>query len=309
MTKFRIRVKRSSTRWQRFWEGIKPDGTTVLAGIKVVLAVGALKIFVVVSPQETPASMAVVEAHYTGPGQPADVVLPALSVVLHLNGDTAIVVRSVPQSGEVILERGELQAQVEHNDLRQFRVTIGRLVVQDLGTEFNILALGDTTHFAITQGEAQLFERREDGELVDPEMALSGTSRAREPLVVRAGDVVDIAHGADGAVWVTRKVRDPLEANTKAEWRHGVVSFDAIPLGEAVKMVNMYHDGKLVVDDPELARLKLGGSFDPANLDDFLKGMRALEGIDSWPPKNPDGVYPEMIHLRRSFEGARPGKR
>src|SRR5581483_7396865 len=123
--------------------------------------------------------------------------------VLRLNGNTAIHASSTPKSRQVALERGELYAEVVQDYRRPLHLTIGRLVVVVLGTELNILALGDATEFALTAGRARLFEQREDGELQDPEVAYSQTSHAREAVFVDAGDVVDIAHDANGAIVIT----------------------------------------------------------------------------------------------------------
>jgi transmembrane sensor len=293
MNNFRARVK-------RFWARFQPDGNTLSASIKAVLAVFALKVLVVVTPIESPvAATPGLQGHrYTEAGHPADVVLGDSSVVLHLNGDTGIVgANSSPESREVVLERGEVQAEVKHDDLRPFRISVGRLVIQDVGTQFNVLALGETTEFSITQGEARLFERR-DGELLDPEVALSATIRRREAVIVEAGDLVDVTHGGDGTLLVTKRERNLEEARRRAEWRQGLLSFKGETLDEVVKVFNMSNRTKLVIDDPELAKLRMGGVFRPTDLEGFLGLLQRARPIDVSPLKGQDGMYRETVHLR-----------
>jgi transmembrane sensor len=265
-------------RVQRLWARFQPYG-------KVVLAAFAVKILVVVTPVEprVDSTPLLQGPRYTEPGHPADVILGDLSIVLHLNGDTGIAgANGTPQSQEVVLERGEIQAEVKHDDLRPFRISVGRLVIQDVGTQFNILALGETTEFSITQGQARLFERRGDGELLDPEVALSATPRRREPVIVEAGDLVDIAHSGDGTIVVTKRVRDLEEARRRAP---------------------MSNRTKLVIDDPALARLRIGGNFQASDLEGLLGSLREIRSIDASPLKGADGVYRETVHLRMAARG------
>jgi transmembrane sensor len=53
-------------------------------------------------------------------------------------------------------------------------------------------------------------------------------------------------------------------------WRRGYVYFDNVPLADAVAEFNRYNTRKILIEDPEIAALRVGGNFRSTNIDAFL---------------------------------------
>jgi len=84
--------------------------------------------------------------------------------------------------------------------------------------------------------------------------------------VLTAGN---IAHTAGDQLIVERKsIRDAQE---ELSWRIGVLVFKDVTLAYAAGEFNRYHKRKIVIEDPEVATLKIAGSFRTANIDSFVE--------------------------------------
>jgi transmembrane sensor len=58
-------------------------------------------------------------------------------------------------------------------------------------------------------------------------------------------------------------------------WRRGYVYFDNVPLADAVAEFNRYNRRKILIEDPEIAALRVGGNFRSTNIDAFLDLMQS----------------------------------
>jgi transmembrane sensor len=58
-------------------------------------------------------------------------------------------------------------------------------------------------------------------------------------------------------------------------WRRGEIVFQGAPLGAVVAEYNRYLTRKLVIADPELSKLRLGGRFTNSDPSDFLQTLRS----------------------------------
>jgi len=69
-------------------------------------------------------------------------------------------------------------------------------------------------------------------------------------------------------------------------WREGLLVFRGTPLVEAAAEFNRYNAHKLMVDDPSIAAIPVGGSFRWSNTDAFVRvleqgfGLRAVRDGD-----------------------------
>jgi transmembrane sensor len=70
-----------------------------------------------------------------------------------------------------------------------------------------------------------------------------------------------------------------------------------VTLAEAVAEFNRYNRRQMVVDDPRIATLHIGGVFDATDLNSFVEALRTF-GIrtQSEPTSQVNGA-PEVIHL------------
>jgi transmembrane sensor len=65
----------------------------------------------------------------------------------------------------------------------------------------------------------------------------------------------------------------------KLAWQDQMLAFDSDLLSEVVAQFNRYNDRQLVIVDPSVAALKVGGYFRPTNLDEFVNVLESNFGV------------------------------
>ncbi|WP_336966553.1 FecR family protein [Sphingobium aquiterrae] len=189
----------------------------------------------------------------TAVGERRTIRLPDGSLA-ELNTDSLLSWR-FDKSRSVWLERGEAAIAVAANAILPF-----------------ILHGGDV-EARLTQGRYNLRLYDDGPELI----ALSGGGEIRRPDASRlALAPMHVLSGREGSIQ-TAKV-SPNDADTVSAWRRGEIIFNGMPLDQAVAEFNRYLDKKLVVGDPAIGMIRLGGRFfvdDPAS---FLRSLQ--QGFD-----------------------------
>lgn len=119
-------------------------------------------------------------------------------------------------------------------------------------------------------------------------LIVDGLARSQGPRDVRAGRgqrlVVRSRTATAGAA--------PASALDKAAaWPRGELVFDDASLAQAVAEYNRYLEDKLVIGDPAVGRLRIGGRFTSAHADDFLAALQAALPVRA--RRTADGVLLE----------------
>jgi transmembrane sensor len=65
----------------------------------------------------------------------------------------------------------------------------------------------------------------------------------------------------------------PTVLSNSLAWSHGAIVFDGEPLVRAVAELNRYSDTRLVVADPSIDDLRVGGRFRTGDVEGFLKAL------------------------------------
>jgi transmembrane sensor len=93
-----------------------------------------------------------------------------------------------------------------------------------------------------------------------------GAGPAYPPVtLLRAGAV---ARTANSAVLVHQQTA--TEGEALLSWRNGYVAFRDTTLADAVNEFNRYNTRKIVIDDPRIAEIRIGGNFRTNNTAAFL---------------------------------------
>jgi transmembrane sensor len=80
-------------------------------------------------------------------------------------------------------------------------------------------------------------------------------------------------------------------------WTQGRLWFDRVTLSEAVTEFNRYNRRQLVIDDPAIENLHIGGAFDATDLDSFVAALQSF-GIRASPEgTSADAAKTEVIRL------------
>lgn len=176
---------------------------------------------------------------------------------IELNTDTVLRIALDKGSRKAWLEKGEAYFQVHHNAERPFTVYAGERRVIDLGTKFLLRREHGRLDVSLMEGRIELEAKP-----------------GRKRTLLSPGDSAVVT--AD-TVSITRKAAKDLVA--KLGWRRGVVTFDRTTLADAVAELNRYNNRKLVVEDPHVARMTIGGTFDVNNVDTFIDIAREDFGL------------------------------
>jgi len=200
----------------------------------------------------------------TAVGQRRSVGLADGSVV-QLNTNTILETRFTRDRRVIRLEKGEALFKVAHNADRPFFVQAGDTVVRAVGTEFNVrLRDSRDVEVIVTDGRVEITPR---AEAPGRAAAVAPEQTPARPSELEAGQRFE----ADAADRVARIA--PTTVSNALAWRDGAIVFDGEPLVQAIAELNRYTDTRLVVVDPGIQRLRVGGRFRTGDVDGFLEAL------------------------------------
>lgn len=200
------------------------------------------------------------QAFATERGQQTVVTLPddaARGSTLQLDTSTRLEARLFRDRREVQLQDGQALFSVHSDASRPFHVRAGNLQITVVGTKFSVrhTATGlDAGRTVVSVEEGHVRVARADAATEAPVELLAGQM------------VVGDDSGAIGAV-------AQIPPMAIAPWRAGRVSFDNTPLAQALAEFERYRSTGLVIDDPAVAELRVGGSY---NVQQFARFVDSL---------------------------------
>lgn len=177
---------------------------------------------------------------------------------LHLDTATRVDARLHHDRRELRLQDGQTLFAVHADTKRPFHVWAGSLRITVMGTRFTVrhtasgLAAGQTV---VSVEEGRVRVTRVDRPASASELAAPDEPIGGEMIELTAGQkLVADTVGSFGPV-------ERISPHAIAAWRDGRISFDQIPLGEALAEFERYGRTGLVVRDPAVAALTVGGSY------------------------------------------------
>ncbi|AOH85270.1 transcriptional regulator [Sphingomonas panacis] len=204
-----------------------------------------------------------VERLHTAVGQEKSYRLDDGSIV-HLNTDSTVEVAMRDKERLVHLLKGEARFDVAHNTQRPFIVQAGDATVRAVGTAFAVRLRNDLTELTVIEGKVAVHEGAAPTQMVG-----AGTAAA-----IRSGTVS-----------MTALLPDQIAQRTA--WQEGVIQFDGETLAQAVEEFNRYRTAPLVIGDPQIASLRVGGTFKAGSSDQFVTALsqsfdvRSVSGKDN----------------------------
>ena len=190
----------------------------------------------------------------TAKGKPESFVLDDGTKVL-LDADSEATASIGAHARRLLLTRGEALVTVTHEAWRSFEVVAGAGRIRDLGTQFDIDALGGSTQISVLQGRVEVL-----------------TSRGEALLV--AGQVG--GYDSNGNLLTQR----PLEA-AATRWSAGQRHFEDERLADVLVRLTRYHAVTFTFRDEHLRDLRVSGTFRIADLGLFLRTLSAALPIDA----------------------------
>lgn len=197
--------------------------------------------------------------YQTGRGQRLPVELPDGSRLL-LDAASRVEVRLYRDRREVRQRRGQAMYAVQSSPGRPFEVRAGEIGVRVIGTRFSV------RYDPQEDRPGQVAVAVEAGRV---DVVEAGNE---ELSIVRLGAGQAVSSSADGQLAPPR----PVALEAVAAWRQGRIEFNDTPLAEAIAELERYGDTGLVVRDPAVAALRLGGSVDLSRLGSFVQALPHL---------------------------------
>jgi transmembrane sensor len=177
-----------------------------------------------------------------------------------LNTDSEIRVAVTEKERRIDLEHGEAFFEVAHDRTRPFVVLAGDKRVTAVGTKFSVQHLGGDVRVLVTEGKVRVES--------SDSRATASTFDAGAVLLA-AGDIAR----ADGSAVVVQKAPAP-QVEEFLSWREGYLRFHETALADAVAEINRYNRRKIFIDDPQLAALKISGTFRPTQYEAFVRVLQ-----------------------------------
>ncbi len=199
---------------------------------------------------------------------------------VQLNTDTAIDIDFDDRHRKVRLVKGEALFEIIHNQSRPFLVYVGTNVIRAVGTSFVVKLIGDEIEVTIKEGRVELKSLDDDTQ-----------SRLKTELTI-ASAVFD----AGQTVKLNKEIQTLQEIVTeeidrKLAWRDGLIIFSGEQLDQVVEEISRYTPVKIVITDPELNMLRIGGRFKIGETDAMLEVLETGFGV------NVNRVSEDLVYL------------
>lgn len=189
-----------------------------------------------------------------------DVRLPDGSQLL-LDADTKVKVKLYDDRREVQLERGQAMFSVIQDLGKPFKVLAGRAQITVTGTRFSVRYINNGTDpgqvdIEVEQGSVQVDDAANDGWF---------HQKTPHSTHLFAGQSINVSPA--GHLSETT----PIATGNIAPWRNGLVRFTSTPLADALRELERYGSTGLLIRDPDVARLPIGGSYQIDKPSDFAR--------------------------------------
>jgi len=185
-----------------------------------------------------------------------------------LNTYSTIKVAFDQHERRIELERGEAFFEVAKDKSRPFIVNVGGKSIIAVGTQFSVRREGDEIQINVTEGAVRYEDVSRAGSAVEEKLSNSQRSNelvARKQVLLPAGSMARTDHGN-----VLLKEAPIGVVEQSLTWRAGLLSFQETRLSDAVAEFNRYNTRKMVIRDPQIADIRIGGLFGANAIDPFV---------------------------------------
>lgn len=222
---------------------------------------------------------------------------------MFMNSGTQLNVKFSKQARIVTLVKGEAHFDVATDADRPFSVIAGDRIVQAIGTAFSVRH-GDLNDVVVTVSEGRVLMREhvdaasiEDIVQTPPKLAIDSNKAApkkgatikeaalttdiprdavSKETILRAGDRLDVSN--DALSLISDIPVDKLERDLA--WRHGGLIFDRDQLKDVINVMSLYTDAQIVIKDPALQAMEVGGYFKIDDIDSMLNLLEVGLAVD-----------------------------
>lgn len=210
-------------------------------------------------------------SYRTAIGEQKLVMLPDKSTAL-LNTNSQLTVDYTDESRNVYLTLGEAHFDVAKNPDQPFLVFVGNGVVRAVGTAFSVRLKSNLVDVTVVEGSVQIntiaatlgTNSFQVDEISSPPIIKSGQSALYDQNIESVESVVTI---------------DEQEIAHKLAWKEGMLQFSGDPLSFVVDEIARYTSVSIVIKDPELRDLRIGGLFKVGETEKMFDALERSFGV------------------------------
>lgn len=208
--------------------------------------------------------------YVTAIGERKPLILSDGSKVL-LNTDSRMQVEYTARERVVRLLQGEAYFEVAHNQTRPFLVYAGVNAVRAVGTAFSVHVQKRDVSVVVTEGTVELSSVPD---ALTPARLSTSNQHTVRLVAIQAGQGATI----DEQVEAIETIR-PAEVTRKLSWREGVLSFSGEPLEQVVEEVSRYTPVSIVIADPKIRNVAIGGYFKAGETEAMFEALETSFGV------------------------------
>lgn len=203
------------------------------------------------------------ETYATAVGETRTIMLADGSAA-HLNTDTVIEWIGSDKERRVRLKRGEALFEVVHDSSRAFSIILDHSVIHDLGTEFNVYrkASGNVV-VTVLSGSVGIDEMKQGTQAPLWHRQLTADQQLE---YTSGGEFIADVHATIGS----RAIR----------WRGRKLEASLGPLSEIISELNRYSKHPIIIAEPKLGSLPIGGTYSVSDIDETLNRLQRIAPIN-----------------------------
>ena len=222
--------------------------------------------------------------------------------VVNLNTNSLMRVQLTPELRHIVLERGEALFKVAHDKNRPFDVDAGSTTVRAVGTEFSVRVREPAANTGgakdvevlVKEGRVAIDPPKKNAKPIERAAALPvsmSTLSAGEAVTITATRVT-----TEPPQMQVQKVAE-ADVDRKLSWTEGRLWFERQTLKDVVAEFNRYNRRQMVIADPAIENLRIGGGFEATDPESFIAALEKTLGVRAFPSPSSDGDGAEVIRL------------
>lgn len=222
--------------------------------------------------------------------------------IVSLNTNSLMRVQFTAELRHIVLERGEALFKVTHDKARPFDVDAGNTTVRAVGTEFSVRvreptdtsAGGKDIEVLVKEGRVAIDPPKKNSKPIERAAALPSSMST-----LSAGEAVTITATRVATEPAQMQVQKVAEADIdrKLSWTEGRLWFERQTLKDVVAEFNRYNRRQMVIADPAIENLRIGGGFEATDPESFIAALEKTLGVRAFPSPSSDGDGTEVIRL------------